>query len=226
MMNHPRIYSIHEQVITIEFAQEISEEIHTRVLSLHRAIITEPFNGLIEIVPAFASLTIYFSQVITKEELIDILRKKINNPLSLHDTNQTQTKVIPVCYEPEFGIDLDAVSAQTGLGTSEIISLHTSQNYRVYMIGFMPGFPYLGILPNALEIPRKKTPSLHIPAGSVAIAGKQTGIYPSSSPGGWHVIGRTPIKMFDKYADPCTAFVPGDLVQFKPISKKEFKTYA
>ncbi len=225
-MNFPRIYSIHDQAITVEFDQQISEEINARVISLHHAITTDPFEGWIESVPAYASLTVYFSRSTNKNKVIGALQDKINTALSTALGSTGTTKIIPVCYDPAFGIDLAAVMEQTGLSSEKIINLHTSQRYRVYMIGFIPGFPYMGILPATLEVPRKKTPSVQIPAGSVAIAGKQTGIYPSSSPGGWQVIGRTPVKMFDKQASPCTVLVPGDLVQFQPITRHEFETLA
>lgn len=228
MMKAPHIYSIHDQAITIEFSKEISEETNARVMSLHHAITSHPFDGLIETVPAYSSLTIYFSSSTSKKKVVDCLQDKINDAFSSEAAfrSHATTKIIPVCYAPEFGIDQGAVSEQTGLSAEEIISLHTAQPYRVFMIGFMPGFPYMGILPAALEMPRKKTPSLHVPSGSVAIAGKQTGIYPASSPGGWHVIGRTPLNIFDKDANPCTALVPGDLIQFQPISKQAMERYA
>jgi len=106
----------------------------------------------------------------------------------------------------------------------DIVALHTSIEYRVYMIGFIPGFPYMGTLPTALEVPRKQTPSMKIPAGSVAIAGKQTGIYPAEVPGGWQVIGRTPLKMFDPSTTPCSFLNAGDIVQFKPITPRNVQS--
>lgn len=140
--------------------------------------------------------------------------------------NRSSIIEIPVCYHPSLGIDLNWVSSHLNLSVEEIVSLHTSVSYRIYMIGFIPGFPYMGTLPTALEVPRKQTPSMKIPMGSIAIAGKQTGIYPAEVPGGWQVIGRTPLKMFDKTKEPCSILNAGDTIQFKSINLEEFNQFA
>jgi inhibitor of KinA len=131
--------------------------------------------------------------------------------------------LIPVCYAPEYGSDLQEVSEFTRLSIEEIVQLHTSLTFKVYMIGFVPGFAYMGILPPELEMPRRKSPRLEVPAGSVAIAGRQTGIYPAVIPGGWHIIGRTPWRLFDKNAQPCSRLSAGDLVQFEAITTEAFE---
>ena len=128
---------------------------------------------------------------------------------------------IPVCYDIELAADLTAVALSTGLSINEIIRLHSRQPYRVYLIGFLPGFPYLGRLPVELQLPRKQIPT-NVAAGSVAIAGLQTGIYPVQSPGGWHVIGRTPLRIFDSSLEVPCLLEAGDLVQFTPISQHEY----
>jgi inhibitor of KinA len=129
---------------------------------------------------------------------------------------------IPVHYGGDFGPDLEKVAEYLCLTPKEVIQLHCSKPYFIYMIGFMPGFPYMGELPDALVTPRLKTPRLSVPAGSVAIAQKQTGIYPVESPGGWQIIGRSPVQLFDPEKEPPALLRMGDLVQFFPISKKEF----
>ena len=224
----PRIYNIHDQAITIEFSQEISEATNMRVIALQHAIESSPFKGLIECVPAYGSLTVYFSASVSASEvrlLLSDLSAQVSN--TVHGSSLFGKKIcIPVCYDPSLGMDLPWVSSHLNLSLEEIISLHTSFSYRVFMIGFIPGFPYMGTLPSALEVPRKQTPSLKIPMGSVAIAGKQTGIYPAEVPGGWQVIGRTPLKMFDPFASPCSFLNAGDIVQFKPITLEAFNQYS
>ena len=225
-----RIYAIHDHAITIEFSQEISEDANMRVIEMQHAIESNPFKGFIECVPAYGSLTVYFndqtSALDVRTELMEFYASPSANIKSGATINNKQPIIIPVCYDPALGVDLPWVSNHLNLSKEEIISLHTSYAFRVYMIGFIPGFPYMGTLPQQLELPRKQTPSMKIPMGSVAIAGKQTGIYPSEVPGGWHVIGRTPLKMFDKTKEPCCLLKAGDVVQFKAISLEAFNQYS
>jgi inhibitor of KinA len=222
----PRIYNIHDQAITIEFAAEISEAKNMQVIALQHAIESSPIKGFIEAVPAYGSLTVYFNEQVsasTVRSWLSDLSAQFSNTLLATEGKQIS---IPVCYDPSLGTDLPWVSSHLNLSLEEIISLHTSVVYRVYMIGFIPGFPYMGTLPEQLEVPRKQTPSLKIPMGSVAIAGKQTGIYPAEVPGGWQVIGRTPCRMFDASKSPCSFLNAGDIVQFKPITLETFNQYS
>ena len=223
-----RIYNIHDQAITIEFAQEISEATNRRVIALQHAIESNPFKGFIECVPAYGSLTVYYNENVSSTAVRVLLSELITQVVDTIDASFTPGRKIsiPVCYDPSLGVDLPWVSSHLNLSVDEIISLHTSVAYRVYMIGFIPGFPYMGTLPEQLEVPRKQTPSLKIPMGSVAIAGKQTGIYPAEVPGGWQVIGRTPLKMFDPSKSPCSFLNAGDLVSFQPITLEAFNQYA
>ena len=223
-----RIYNIHDQAITIEFAAEISEAKNMQVIALQHAIESNPFKGLIECVPAYGSLTVYFSENISVTAVRVLLSELIAQVAdTIHPSSLLGNQIcIPVCYDPSLGTDLPWVSSHLNLSLEEIISLHTSVAYRVYMIGFIPGFPYMGTIPEQLEVPRKQTPSLKIPMGSVAIAGKQTGIYPAEVPGGWQVIGRTPLRMFDPSQSPCSFLNAGDIVQFKPITLEAFNQYS
>lgn len=222
-MECTRIYSIHDHAITFEFAAIISESINKHVIALKAYTDAHPFKGFIESVPAYSSLTVYFDNGTSKEEVIQTINTYNHQLSTVNHEPSTDCITIPVCYE--LGEDLASVAAALKLDQEKIISIHCSQTYRVYMIGFTPGFPYMGSIPEALEMPRKKIPSLNIEAGSVAIAGKQTGIYPKNSPGGWHVIGKTPIKMYDKKREPACFLQAGDLVKFKPISKEAFDQY-
>ena len=221
----PRIYNIHDQAITIEFAAEISDVTNMRVIAMQHAIESNPIKGFIEAVPAYGSLTVYFNDQVSAETVrswLSDLSAQVSNTSLATEGKQIS---IPVCYDPSFGTDLPWVAEHLNLSMEAIIALHTSIAYRVYMIGFIPGFPYMGTLPTTLEVPRKQTPSMKIPAGSVAIAGKQTGIYPAEVPGGWQVIGRTPFRMFDPSTTPCSFLNAGDIVQFKPITLEAFNQY-
>jgi inhibitor of KinA len=234
-MSSLRIYAIHDQAITIELGNEINEAINLQVLTLKKDFEANPFDGFIESVPAYSSLTIYFDESRTQEEvrneIVSRLEKiKSSNKQieltgnSLGSAINTNPIIIPVCYDIEYGTDLNWLSEHLYLDIDEIISLHTQTTFRVYMMGFIPGFAYMGTLPDKLQAPRKQTPSQKIPIGSVAIAGRQTGIYPAAVPGGWQIIGRTPYVMFDKKRDPFSLLKAGDTVQFKSISKKEFES--
>lgn len=221
-MKPTRIYPISEQALTIAFSDHISEAANRQVLQLHHRLQSAPFPGFIESVPAYGSLTIYFSEAINSREVKAILNELCEADGDLK-AGEMREHLIPVCYSPEYGSDLQEVSEFTRLSTEEIVQLHTSLTFRVYMIGFVPGFAYMGILPPELEMPRRKTPRLEVPAGSVAIAGLQTGIYPARIPGGWNIIGRTPWKLFDKNANPCSRLSAGDLVRFESITPEAFE---
>lgn len=224
-MQLPKLYSIAYNAVTVEFSQEINVETNRRVMDLHRALEKKPFKEYIESVPAFNSLTIYSSASLSIETCKTYIEPYIENKVDMDNHVECKLHTIPVCYDPTWGFDQEFVCTTLQLPIEKIIQLHTSTVYDVFMIGFVPGFPYLGILPKELEIPRKQKPSLRIPAGSVAIAGKQTGIYPTEIPGGWHVIGRTPIQIFDPNKNPCCTFEPGDQIQFEPISLSSFNAY-
>jgi len=234
-MSTIRIYAIHDHALTIELGNEINESINLEVINLKNDFEEKPFDGFIECVPAYSSLTIYFDDNRTLEEIRKEIKSRLEkknlstNKSTLIETTLVSTInikpiIIPVCYDVEYGTDLNWLSNHLGLSIDEIISLHTESFFRVYMMGFIPGFAYMGTLPEKLHAPRKQTPAQQIPIGSVAIAGKQTGIYPAAVPGGWQIIGRTPHVMFDKKRDPISFLKSGDTVQFKSITKKEFES--
>lgn len=229
-MQAPRIYAIHDKALTIELSNSISEEINLLVMQLHASLETQPFDGFIESVPSYSSLTVYFKENVSISKVEATLLERYTQCIASASTNninsiQTTKHIIPVCYDAEFGLDLDEVATTCKLSIQEIIAIHTSIEFRVYMIGFVPGFAYMGTLPPALETKRKNNPRLSVPEGSVAIAGLQTGIYPATIPGGWNILGKTPVKMFDKTKEPCSFLQAGDIVQFKSITKKEFEDY-
>lgn len=210
-MGEVRIYRLSERAITISWEPRIDPDIHALVLETDRRICTRPFIGWIENVPAYHTLTVYFDPFVSEfdpSELLEELAAK-NVQTGLFEGRQLR---VPVQYG---GPDLISAAGMLGLSPEELINLHTSGTYHVYMLGFMPGFPYMGILPEELNLPRKSVPSPKVLAGSVAIAGRQTGIYPFDSPGGWHVIGHTSIPLF---SDGKSYFEAGDEVQFYPAT--------
>lgn len=214
--------------VLITFEQKISTDINQQVVWLATQIKATKIFGVEFCVPAYCSLTVGFDLQKTDYQIvINILKQLI--PENKADFNKidfnkkvTRTIRIPVCYNDEFAPDLAEVSDQTGLSIPKIIELHTAQTYRIFMLGFLPGFPYLGILPKELAVKRKATPRQKVPARSVGLAGLQTGIYPSDAPGGWQIIGRTPMDIFLKNEDYPFLLQAGDEVQFYSISKDEF----
>ena len=170
--------------------------------------------------PAYCSLTIgYHLDTISYQDLCSAI-KALDVDQAL--TTQSKSIRVPVCYESEFAPDMNELSQQTGLTAEEIVTLHTTQTYHVYMIGFLPGFTYMGKVDDKLECKRKETPRIKVPAGSVGLAGLQTGIYPSEAPGGWQIIGQTPWEIFNpKSQSPCK-FQPGDQITFYSVTESEF----
>ena len=220
-----RIYPIHDHALTVEFSQKISEADNAKVLALRDAIEQQPFKGVLDWVPAYSSLSIYYEADCKREELISYLQERIESSKALlNDQSSREIIQIPVCYDPLLGMDQKFVCDHLQLSLEQLIEQHTGNIFRVYMIGFIPGFPYMGILPEGWQIPRKQTPALKIPADSVALAGQQTGIYPAEVPGGWQVIGRTPLKIFDALREPSCMLKAGDLVKFESISLNEFNS--
>ena len=237
-MNHFSLYPLSESAITLQYGEEIAINRHRELLQLMQQIQDDPFPGFREVSIAFHTVTIFFDPYTVFENvkqspisyISDWLNKKaswLGNDIpdakaSATITIASREQLIPVCYEEPFAFDLDTLAAYHGIDPETVISMHTNQSFYVFMVGFTPGFPYMGILPPALDTPRKATPSLMVPAGSVGIAGQQTGIYPFTSPGGWNIIGRTPIKLFDiNDNDPCL-LKAGDRVRFSRIDRNTF----
>ena len=208
--------------LLLEFGDEISAEVNEKVRKIALAIQAEPPDGVVEVVPTYRSLLVLYNPLIIPLEELERKLKQLEKDLKEISFRDPKLTKIPVLYGGSFGPDLEKVAEYLHLTSEEVIRLHCSKRYFIYMIGFMPGFPYMGELPDALITPRLKTPRLSVPAGSVAIAQKQTGIYPIESPGGWHILGRTPVRLFNPEEEPPALLRMGNLVQFYPISEKEF----
>jgi len=211
-----------DSAISLVFEAPISEQLNIKIIQLCNCIRENLKQEVQEVIPAYQSLTvIYDSLLITTKKLNQTISQIANSPLPKLTVKAKLIK-IPVCYESEFSPDIDRLSNYSGLSKQQIIQRHTAPTYRVQMLGFLPGFLYLGGLDESLQCPRKTTPEIKIPKGSVGIGGNQTGIYPISSPGGWQLIGRTPLNLFQpEKAHPFIAS-PLDKIQFFSINKTEF----
>ena len=208
------------------FEQRIAQSVGAAVAALNTRVAAAAIPGVVETVPAFASLLIFYDPLVTEYDAVaDAVQKLAQAPGSDTAAGEGRLVEIPVCYGGTFGPDLPFVAEHAGLTEKEVIELHAGREYRIYMLGFLPGFPYLGGLDERLFTPRLGTPRTAIPAGSVGIGGEQTGIYPIASPGGWQLIGRTPLKLFDPAAG-MLPYAAGDRIRFTPITKAEFNALA
>lgn len=217
-----KIIAASDSSLLVEFGSTVSRQMHQPVLALFQALLCERDARIRNFHPGYASLLIDFDVLeISHEELAAHVRQLIGAGTASEQTSR-QTVGIPVCYDPEFGPDLGDVAEHNKITIEEVIRLHTSAAYLVYFLGFSPGFAYLGGLPEKLRTPRLATPRPRVTAGSVGIAGEQTGVYPIDSAGGWRLIGRTPEQMFDAFANPPSRLQPGDMVRFISISRAVF----
>ena len=210
-----------DRSLLVELGDEISPAINQRVQELFTGIDLKPSKGILDLVPSYRSLLVIYDPLCIsvneiKTAVIDILQ----NPNQCR-LPQPQTVKIPVAYGGERGPDLKRVAQYHDLTPQEVIDFHPRPNYRVYMIGFTPGYPYLGEVLDTIATPRRETPRTLVPKGSVGIAQKQTGVYPVDSPGGWQIIGWTPVKLFDPHELPPSRLVMGDRVQFYAVSEQE-----
>jgi len=220
----PRVVAAGDRALLVSFGDEISIALHRRVRRLLDLVDRSPLHGVTDLVPAYASLLIQFDPAILRhEEVAAHLRPLIEESARAGPLEEGRLVEVPVCYEPPFAPDLRSVAKESALSEEEVVGLHTGSIYHVYFIGFVPGFAYLGDLPEAIALPRHDTPRREVPAGSVGIAGRQTGVYPSSTPGGWRLIGRTPLRMFDPGRDPMVLLRIGDRVRFTPITSGQLR---
>ena len=211
--------------LLLELGDEISREINEKVRRMALAIESESIPGVLETVPTYRSLLILYNPLIFPLNDLKERLESIEDRLQSFSLPEPALIRIPVVYGGEFGPDLEFVAEYHHTTPEEIVHLHCSRPYLIYLIGFMAGYPYMGELPEGLVTPRLKTPRLSVPAGTVAIAQKQTGIYPMESPGGGRLLGRTPVKIFDPGKDPPAYLRMGDRVQFHPINEEEFEEW-
>ena len=202
----------------------ICETTGARVAALDSAVCRARIAGVTETVPAFASLLVRYDPLRTDFDAVRQALSRLAGGIAAGNAQAGRTVEVPVCYGGAYGEDLPAVARHAGLSEEEVIRLHSGRTYRIYMLGFLPGFPYLGGLDERLFTPRRETPRTRIPAGSVGIGGQQTGIYPMESPGGWQLIGRTPLCLFAP--GRTLPYAAGDSIRFVPIDECEFARIA
>jgi KipI family sensor histidine kinase inhibitor len=219
----PRFRSSGDAAITVELGEAVDRRTNAKVIRLHRRLHAEPPIGVRETVPAFRSLLVQFDPRVTgpaalQDALTTIIQDVSDQPLP------SRRWTIPVCYAPELGLDLAEVAELAGMTAEQVVECHSSTLYYVYMLGFLPGHPYMGDTPAALHLPRRKDPRTRVPRGSLAIATSFTVIYPFDCPGGWNIIARTPVSLFDPAAAEPALLAPGDEVRFEPVTLAMFET--
>lgn len=229
------IESLGDAALVVRLATHVDEAVRRAVAAACHALDDLPPPGLLDLVPGFTTITIHYDPAAVVRGApagatpYEIVRDHVGHVLAdlrVPPDDSARLVEIPVCYDEAFGPDLPAVAAHTGLAAAEVIARHAAAEYRVHLLGFMPGFPYLGGLDPALVTPRRETPRTAVPAGSVGIGGRQTGVYPLATPGGWQIIGRTPLHLFAPLRDPPTLLEPGDRVRFHPIDRAAFDRLA
>ncbi|WP_026104909.1 5-oxoprolinase subunit PxpB [Halalkalibacterium ligniniphilum] len=232
-MNIIEMSPLGDSAIVVTVGDAIERKTHQKVQLLSTYLEDHPIPGMIEYVSAFTSVTIFYDNykvfLADKERSFptpyEFIRAKVEEALArVGEISEYEPKVveIPVCYGGEHGADLEVVAKHNGLTPEEVIQIHSEGEYLTYMIGFAPGFPYLGGLSEKIATPRRENPRLAIPAGTVGIAGEQTGVYPIETPGGWQLIGRTPLRLFRPEQWPPTLLQAGNIVKFKPITNEEY----
>ncbi|MBE6090777.1 MAG: 5-oxoprolinase subunit PxpB [Clostridium beijerinckii] len=221
-----KISQISETAALVEFGRKISEDINKKVRTFCTYLDEKPFYGMVEYVPAFTSVSVIYNPLDMKSEspyeVVKVILDNIISKLDFSLEDEEHIVEIPVCYGGEFGQDIEQVAKINNITVDEVIKIHSEGKYLVYMIGFAPGFPYLGGMSEKIAAPRRESPRIAIPEGSVGIAGMQTGVYPIETPGGWQLIGKTPLKLFDLKRNSKSLLKAGDIVKFYPISYEEY----
>ena len=216
-----RLLASGDTALVVEFGDTIDREINDRVLGLADRIEHAAIAGVIEQVPTFRSLMIHYDpELLTFEEISAHARRLLDGRAA--KPHAQRIWVLPTCYGGDLGPDIAEVASATELSPDDVVRLHAAGTYHVYVVGFLPGWPYMGDLNPKLALPRRETPRVKVPMGSVCIAQQMTGVYPLESPGGWHLLGRTPVRMFDTRRENAVLLTPGDQVQFKAITRAEF----
>ncbi len=217
-----RVVPAGDSAIIVEFEERIDPAVNARTIACAEAIQDAQLPGVRDVVPTYRSVAIYFDPLRTNGNLlIERVDREATRASSVEATSRAPVR-IPVCYGGELGPDLASVAAFAGMGEHDVVRVHTSTTYRVFMLGFVPGFAYLGIVDARIAMPRHSTPRVRVPFGSVGIAGVQTGVYPTETPGGWQLIGRTPVKPFDPARERPFLMKAGDAVQFYAIERGEY----
>ena len=217
-----RFQAASDQALLVYLGEEIGAATHERVVRLLRLLQQEPIAWIRNIQPAYCSLLITFDAAAVDHAEVQAKISELEQRAKDLPAAKPRLVDVPVCYGGEFGPDLEDVASQHGLQAEKVVELHIARTYHTYFLGFAPGFAYLGDLPEEIATPRLQTPRKEVAAGSVGIAGRQTAVYPFATPGGWRLIGRTPLEMFRKDREPMGLIAIGDQVRFRPITRTEF----
>jgi inhibitor of KinA len=222
--NEFRISALGDSAVVIDVGEDVGEAAHARVKAVVRVLESARPNALIEYIPAFTNVSVLYDALkATYDEFESHIKTALGSLSEATESSEGRLVEVPVCYGGEFGPDLDYVSSEASLAPDEVIAIHSEPIYLVYMIGFAPGFPYMGGMSGRIATGRRDSPRARIPAGSVGIAGRQTGIYSIESPGGWQLIGRTPLRLFRPEKDEPSLLRAGDRVRFTVIGPEEFR---
>ncbi len=222
MYQRARFLPAGDKALAVELGDSITPEINRRVRDLLAVIENQGRPGLVDLVPTYRSLLVYYDPLRLSLSQLEERLAALEQHLDQAALKAPKVVEIPTLYGGEYGPDLDHVAEHNGLAPEEVIQIHAGAEYLVYMMGFTPGFPYLGGMSERIATPRLQTPRTAIPAGSVGIAERQTGVYPIESPGGWQLIGRTPVQFFDPQRDPPVVVVAGDYIRFAPITEEAY----
>jgi KipI family sensor histidine kinase inhibitor len=214
-----------DSAFLLKFGNNISEEIHSNICAFIHILLKEKIKGITEVVPSYTDILIHYNPLEVEYKKLVTQLKKLSSKIETICLPEPRTVRIPVLYGGKFGKDLEEVKKHSGLTKEEIIQLHSQKKYLVYMLGFTPGFCYLGGMNKRLATPRKKIPEQKIVAGSVGIAAEQTGIYPIDSPGGWQIIGRTPLKLFNPAVENPFLIEAGNYIEFYSITEEDYNGY-
>lgn len=210
--------------VRMQFQRPVSPELNKIIRTFCRRLKKEKIDGVIEWVPTYDAVTVYYRpDEVTYDRACQVLANRLKEDFQV-EKECSETVFIPVLYGGDVGEDLPKVGKINGLTKQEVIDIHTGTDYLIYMMGFLPGFPYLGGMSKSIATPRLDNPRNRVPAGAVGIAGVQTGIYPLESPGGWNLIGQTPVKLFDRNREQPFLYQAGDRIRFVPIDKEEYES--
>lgn len=222
-MNSVKLLPVGDSALLAEFGREVDSRLNACVGNLTDAVLAADFDWLLDVVPAFAGLLICYDREKANYGDVQVAVRGLLANLSGVAAREKRVWLLPVCYDGEFAPDMADMERLTGLSAAEIIALHSGRDYRIYMLGFLPGFPYLGGLDERLHAPRLDNPRVSIEAGSVGIGGAQTGVYPMASPGGWRLIGKTPCVLYDPEREEPIVYQAGDFIRFVPIDRAEYE---